>query len=87
MQIDFRIVTNHWGWKPKGIWNWLRIGWAWPIQIWGIEHGITSVRAYALLRHYQGEKDVKIPPQQGHQIFRRRVKIGPFCFAAGMYQK
>ncbi len=31
-----RIVQNHWGWSPRGIWWWLRFGWAWRYRTWGI---------------------------------------------------
>lgn len=30
------IVTNHWGWSPRGVMRWVRWGWAKPIQVWGI---------------------------------------------------
>ena len=30
------LVTNHWGWTPRGLWLWLRWGWAWPVAVWGI---------------------------------------------------
>lgn len=31
------VVTNHWGWRPRGVWAWLRYGWAWPLDVWGVE--------------------------------------------------
>ena len=31
-----RIVQNTWGWTPRGIWWWLRWGWAWRYTTWGI---------------------------------------------------
>jgi hypothetical protein len=31
-----KLVTNTWGWTPRGIWWWLRWGWAWGYQTWGI---------------------------------------------------
>lgn len=39
------IVTNHWGWWPRGIWRWFRYGWAKPFVTWGIEiHGSSPPR-------------------------------------------
>ena len=34
---DLRIVTNHWGWTPRGVTRWVRFGWAKPIDVWGVE--------------------------------------------------
>jgi hypothetical protein len=40
-----RIVTNHWGWHTRGVWKWLRYGWAWPVDVWGVEvHGSSPPR-------------------------------------------
>jgi hypothetical protein len=55
-----KIVTNHWGWSPRGIWMWLRYGWG--VATWGVEiTGSFPIR------------------------FRRRVKLGPLCFAWGSF--
>ena len=86
-RLDARIVENHWGWTIRGIWTWIRISWAKPVSVWGIQHGITSVRVRALIKHFQGEEGIVIPHQDAHAIWRRRVKIGPVSFNAGMYQK
>ena len=85
-RLDARIVKNHWGWSLRGIWLWFKMGWAKPVSVWGIEHGITSERANALIKHFQGH-EVVVPPDFAHRIYRRRVKIGPFSFAAGLYQE
>lgn len=34
--VNTRIVTNHWGWTPRGIARWIRFGWGW-FETWGIE--------------------------------------------------
>ena len=49
-----RLVTNHWGWKPMGIWRWLRYGWAWPVAVWGVEVTGSDPRRY--------ERRVKVGP-------------------------
>jgi hypothetical protein len=42
-----RLVTNHWGWTPKGVLRWLRHGWAWPVQVWGVEVRGSNPPEYA----------------------------------------
>lgn len=41
-----RIVTNHWGWTLRGVRTWLRYGWAWPVDVWGVEVWASSPRQY-----------------------------------------
>jgi len=40
-----RIVTNHWGWTPRGIREWLR-SWAWPFETWGVEVSGSNPQRY-----------------------------------------
>jgi len=86
VRIDLRVVKNQCAWRLGGIWLWFKTSWAKPISVWGIQHGMTSERSRALIKHFQGEKGIQVPHQDSHCIYRRRVKIGPFSFAAGMYQ-
>lgn len=40
------LVTNHWGWRPKGVWTWVRYGWAKPVDVWGVEITGSSTRRF-----------------------------------------
>jgi hypothetical protein len=49
-----RIVTNHWGWSPIGVFRWIRYGWARPVEVWGLEVTGSVPRTF--------ERRVKIGP-------------------------
>lgn len=41
------LVKNHWGWSIRGVWTWLRYGWAWPVDVWGVEINGSSPPSFA----------------------------------------
>lgn len=34
--VNAALVTNHWGWAPRGIVAWIRYGWGW-FDTWGVK--------------------------------------------------
>lgn len=44
MNLNLKIVTNHWGWSWRGIKTWLRFGWG--LSTWGVEISGSSPRRY-----------------------------------------
>jgi hypothetical protein len=39
------IVTNHWGWTPRGVATWIRAGWGF-FETWGVEARDSRPRIY-----------------------------------------
>jgi hypothetical protein len=49
--LDFWLVNNLWGWSIKGIYRWVRWGWALYPVVWGVEiHNSDPTTYYKYLK-------------------------------------